>query len=214
MLLVLAALLAAAPASALEPAAPETVYDLAFGANGDARSFSAGAARRHAVLPGRRLLLGYGLRATLVTGRLDLVPVRSDAAERLVVDGARLATLNASVHAAVRIAEPLEAGFNLDVAGVGGGSSESASYRATPSAAPSSVGAAPARGNLFLAGSNDVGSLNSEFYAAWRASRAVTLRAGLSHLLVEYLADEPGASGTRRYRRFMNLAFLAVRWTP
>lgn len=212
MRLALAALLAAVSSSAQEPPAAGLVYDLAVGGNDDVRSFSAGAARRFAVLPGRRLLLGAGLRASLLTGRLELQPARSDDPERLVVDGARLAMLNASVHAAVRIAEPLEAGFNLDVAGVAaGGSSKSVSYRATPSAPAESVSAAPARGNLFLYGSNDIGSLNSEFYAAWRVSRAVTVRGGLSHFLAEYRADR---EGTTRFRRFMNLAFIAVRWTP
>lgn len=126
--------------------------------------------------------------------------------------GANADVRSFSAGAARRFAEPLEAGFNLDVAGVAaGGTSKSVSYRASPSAAAESVGAAPARGNLFLYGSNDIGSLNSEFYAAWRVSRAVTVRGGLSHFLAEYRADR---EGTTRFRRFMNLAFVAVRWTP
>lgn len=214
MRLALVFVLAALPVSAREAPAPEVVYDLAVGANADVRTFSAGAARRHAVLSARRLILGYGARASLLTGRLELHPVRGGGPERLVIDGARLATVNASVHAAYRVAGSLEAGFNVDLAGASAGGPESASYRAAPSGATANVGASPVRGNLFLFGGNDIGSLNSEFYAAWKLAPAVTVRGGLSHFLAEYRIDRDPGGGTRNFRRFMNLAFIGVRWTP
>ena len=101
-----------------------------------------------------------------------------------------------------------------DLGGAGLGSSQSASYRAFEGAPPVSVEAAPASGNAFLYAANDRGSLNSEFFVAWRIRPTVLLRAGLSHILTEYRLSEDPGSGARRYRRFSNLAFAALRWTP
>lgn len=206
------ALLALAPASAR---AAEVLYDLALAADSNARILSVGAARRHFFFPARRLSLGYGARASMLTGRVELSPVRADGAEdRLLLDNVRLATLNASVHAAVRLSEPLEAGFNLDVAGGSLGGSTGGSYRPAGGGPPVGVSASPAKGNLFLFGSNDEGSLNSEFYAALRISPALSLRAGLSHFLTEYRADRELPGGRRSFRRFSNLLFVGLRWIP
>lgn len=209
----LVAFAAAAPEGAA--AQPENFFDFAFASDVASRVLSAGAARRHAVFAGGRLLLGYGARASLQTGRVELYPVRVDGAvDRLTVHDAHLASLNANVHAAVKLGGPIEAGFNLDVAGASVGASQSASYRSSPTAAPAGVRASPSAGNLFLFGSNDRGSLNSEFYASWRVSPAFSLRAGLSHFLTEYRAERELASGTRLFRRFSNLIFVGVRWIP
>lgn len=212
--IVLPLLLALAPAGA-RAAAPEVLYDLAFAADSNTRVLSLGAARRHAFFPARRLFLGYGVRASLLTGRVELSPVRVDGAEdRLLLDDVRLATLNASVHAAVRLSEPLEAGFNLDVAGGSLGGSTGGSYRPAGGAPPIGVAASTAKGNLFLFGNNDEGSLNSEFYASLRLTPALSVRAGLSHFLTEYRAERELPGGRRSFRRFSNFLFIGLRWIP
>lgn len=216
MTLILAAILASLSAPAEAKTAPVTVsYDLAIGGNQSIKTLSAGVVRRHALMSEGRVLLGYGARASLMAGSLELAPARKDMGpSRLTIDSARLALLNLNIHAALKVADPVEVGFNLDVAGATAGSSEDASYRPTPTSGAVRLTAVPARGNLFLYGANDRGSLNSEFYAAWRLNPKFTLRGGLSHLLAEYRADQDLGSGTRRFRRFSNLFFLSLRWTP
>ena len=187
-------------------------FDLAVGGNRGLRSYAAGASRRHEVFG--RLKLGYGARATLVTGGVELAPVKHDGPDRVTIDGARLAMINADIHASAKIAPRLEGGFNLDVAGFSFGAHENASFRRSSSDPARTVGASPGGGNLFLFGSNDRGSLNSEFYLAWQFSPSWSVRGGLAHLLTEYVIADDLGGATRRYRKFSNLAFAAVRWTP
>lgn len=210
-LLALSAVLLAAPASAGAPT--EVVYDAAVGANKGLRSASVGLAQRHAVLWRNRVLLGYGARFSLLTGDLELTGRGGDSDETLSVEGAKVLALNAVFHAALKVAEPFELGFNIDVAGIGGGSSENATYRSSPGAAPVRVGAEPARGNLLLIGPRDKGTLNSEWYAAWRLTPSFTVRAGWSHFLAGYRTDRE-LGGRREFKRFSDLGFVAVRWTP
>lgn len=203
-------------ARAAEPAAssPSLVYDAAVATNESLRTLSAGAVRRHPFFGGK-LLLGYGGRITFLSGDLELTPARrTTGPTRVRIDGAKLAMLNANIHAGVVPYERLELGFNLDLAGLTVGSSENASFRSGPGAPDVRVGAKPTMGNLFGFGPGDLGSLNSEFYVAWRLAPAWTVRAGVSHFLAAYTIDRDLSGGARRYHRFHDLGFVGLRWAP
>ena len=203
-------------ARAAEPAAsaPSLVYDATVATNKNLRTLSAGAVRRHPFFGGK-LLLGYGGRLTFLSGDLELTPARrTTGPTRVWIDGAKLAMLNANIHAGVVPVEHLEFGFNLDLAGLTVGASEDASFRSGPGAPDVRVGAKPTMGNLFGFGPGDRGSLNSEFYVAWQLAPAWTVRAGVSHFLSAYTIDRDLGGGARRYHRFHDLGFVGLRWTP
>ena len=158
---------------------------------------------------------GLGLRATFGAGDLKLTPAGAKNVPAGVIDTLSLSAsavmLNISGHASVLLTDRLEAGFNIDLAGVAAGSDKTASYRASGAAPATSVTASPSSTNVFLYGSKDQGSLNSEFFAAWRATNRVTVRGGLSHQLVEYKAARVLTSNTDRFRQYSNLAFVGLR---
>lgn len=159
-----------------------------------------------------RLYFGAGLRFTQVmqfgnatfTGRGDAT------GQALVVRQPWISALNVAVQGRVRLLNvrhhrrhPLFFGINLDLAG--------GSLGPTRATASAEVAAPPARvgyGNLLLINTNDRGTLSSEFFLAYKASRRLTVRAGLMHLAGGYTV------AGNRYQRFSNLAFAGLTYTP
>jgi hypothetical protein len=192
-----------------------TRWDLTAGAGNDLVSVSASALRFPATALGGRIQAGLGARLTFASGDVALTPAGAKNVPAGVIDtlylSAAAAMLNLSGNLAVRLGGRLEAGLNIDLAGAGFGAERDARYRSTASAPRSSEKASPSAGNVFLYGSKDRGSLNSEFFGAWQATERLTLRAGLSHQLVEYSADRTLSSNTKRFRSYTNLVFVGVR---
>ena len=189
-------------------------WDITAGTGNSATSVSLGATKMKPVMS-QRVLLGLGLRTTFVTGDLKLTPagaknVPAGVIDTLFVSSAAL-MLNVSGHAAVVLTPRLQAGMNIDLVGVGTGASRTGSYRASAGVARTSVSASPSGTNVFLYGSKDQGSLNSEFFAAWALNDRYTVRGGLSHQLVEYEAERTLSSNTKRFRSYSNLIFLGLR---
>lgn len=209
LLLVASTSLAAqsAPAGALR-------WDLTAGNGNGATSASVGVVKFHRAGTDR-LRVGLGLRATYVAGDLKLSPAGAKNVPAGVIDTLFLSAgalmVNVSGHFGVIVTDRLRLGLNIDLAGVGTGASRNASYRASAATARTTVKASPTAANLFLYGSKDRGSLNSEFFAAWELSDRLTLRGGLSHQLVEYEADRTLSSNTQRFRSYSNLLFLGLR---
>lgn len=147
------------------------------------------------------IVVGAGPRASFYFGEPALFrnqdEVSAGLPTRLSIDPSILG-LNLMVLGEVRLAGPVVAGANLDLAGVALGPSQSAG----------GARVRPARGSLFRYGNADRGSLNSELFLAVRASRAWRFRAGVSHYVVGYRAESGGAD--RRYLRFDTVPFVAV----
>jgi hypothetical protein len=87
------------------------------------------------------------------------------------------------VSAEARLAGPLAAGANIDLAGIAGG----------PSRPGGAARLEPARGSLLLYGDNDRGSLNSEFYLGVALGRGLQVWGGASHYVVGYAASAASA---------------------
>jgi len=153
---------------------------------------------------GQRLTFGAGLRLTayggdpaIFTNQGDISTERPD---RLTIDPS-VSGANLMLSVQYRLAEALQVGANLDVLGVATGKSQK-------------LGASevkPAQGSIFLVNNNDRGSLNSEFYVAIPAGRALEIRAGMSHYVLGYQVKER-AGATSRYLRFETVPFVGVRW--
>lgn len=109
-------------------------------------------------------------------------------------------SLNLFLLGEVRLAGPVGAGANLDLAGIAAG----------PSRRAGGVRLTAARWSLFRYGDNDRGSLNSEFYLWLAPGARLSVRGGVSHYLTGYRAQPGGA----RYLRFDTVPFLALRWRP
>lgn len=159
-----------------------------------------------------RFSFGTGLRLTQVghPGRNAFAGRGPANGQTLEVRGGHLTALNVALQARWRLwhvggyAHPLHLGFNIDLAGFSVGP-------ACPIASPTADAMRPARpvaGNLLLGNKKDRGTLNSEFYLAYKVTRRVGLRAGLAHVATGYSFD--GA----RYQRFSNVPFVAVSYSP
>ena len=215
-ILVCAALFAVAPPCVRAQATSGgRVWDFAAGVGDGKSSASASLTWARATGPGARVLLRYGVRSTWAMGDLELTAAGAHDVPAGVVDTLRVRNAGALMvnvvgGIGIRLAPRLEAAMNIDLTGFGVGGERTAEYRTSPTAAPSDERAAPSGANLFLYGSKDRGSLNSEFFAAWRARDRVVVRAGLSHLLTEYSATRMLTSNTRRFRQYSNLLFVAV----
>ncbi len=171
---------------------------------GDGTTRGAVAAVRPIRVYGDRLVAGLGLRLTGYAGEPTSFTNRGTTqgalAANLPVDPAVLA-LNVMVEGSLRLAGPLSAGMNIDLAGLAAGPAR------TAGAASLEV----ARGSLLQGGNADRGSLNSEFYVAFALTPRAQLRVGASHYVIGYTGTDGGASS--RYQRFETVPFAAVRLT-
>jgi hypothetical protein len=164
-----------------------------------------------------RLSLGIGARVTtlVVDGPLafrtgDAALDDAGAVNRLVLDDARVTSLNLQVLAIVRVAGPLEAGFDLDLAGFSFGPRRRGRYEATDPRFAGVQEAKVARLDLFRAGIRDRGQLNSEFFVGARLGPTWTVRAGIGHAVTGYRSAVPLDHGNRDFKRFTTQGFVGV----
>lgn len=170
----------------------------------------------HAVWPAR-LELGLGARATTFHARGPLVFRTGDPSlERAGrVNGLGLAdpwvtSVNLQLLAIARVAGPVEAGFDLDLAGVSFGPRRSGRYEASDPGLAGAQAARVAAFNLLRGGVRDSGQLNSEFFVGVRLGPTWTVRAGLSHVVTGYRSLAPLDHGNRDFERFTTQPFAGV----
>lgn len=146
-----------------------------------------------------RVHIGGGLRYTRVdkAGGLTLGRSREWSVEKVDLHAA-----NIFAAAEYKISPKISLGLNLDVTGFSTGPAQKIR---SPSGAV--YEGRPVSFNAFLTTINDRGTLNSEFYGAYRLYERLALRAGLSHQVTEYKAELPGAP---RLQRFYNVFFVGL----
>lgn len=216
-LVALCIILPVAPASAQDSAnAPEIRLDGAIGVGSSRHTLALSLTHQFGVLSQRRLRLGYGLRYSHLGGeRLgfrtsDRGQLGGGPVDRVDLEP-NIHALNAEIHIGYRIGNRVEAGFNIDLLGVGFGPDRTFDQS---SSGGSSVTGSPSSFNLLRLGRRDRGSLDSEFYLALAVSPRLVLRGGLSHYVAEYETDQPLSGGSDRVRSVGNLVFAALtyRW--
>jgi hypothetical protein len=156
------------------------------------------------------LRLGLGARFTSWLGGSGVVfkSVPDGAQYTLAVDPDGIYSLNLMFVASYRIVSGLEVGLNIDLIGAGFGGGATGVYSGSGAFAGPQT-AKPAGFDLFLFGSADKGQLNSEFFAAWWFGE-VGVRAGLSHIITEYVTTQPLDGGNTRFRSAINRFFASV----
>jgi len=215
-------------------------FDLAVSTSSGRFSAASSWIRLHSFGKRERLQVGYGLRLTSFVGanqfyttaparhtstRQDITTLFSETIEANI-DTLTTATavtycLNATFNAQYRVARRWEIGLNIDVAGVSFGPRRkfniiSSSFDAGQE--PVQYGA-PTRFNLLLTSDNDIGSLNSEFFARYWITAKVGIRGGYTFLFSEYRTDrdlsfDNGRIVNDRYRHKAGMALLAVTYKP
>lgn len=102
-----------------------------------------------------------------------------------------------------------EVGFNIDALGFSFGREQNANK-----AGANVAKASPISENVLLVGNNDIGSLNSEFYARYWISPKFAIRGVLSYLFSEYTTAVKLADNNNRYRSTPMLGFIAFTFSP
>jgi len=215
-------------------------FDLAASASSGRFSAAASWARMFTFGKKERLQVGYGLRLTsfvaadklyttapakYTSTRQDIATIFSETIaeniDTLTTATAVTYSLNVAFYAQYRITRRWDIGLNIDVAGVSFGPEKkftviSSSLDANQQ--PVQYGM-PTRFNLLLTSDNDIGSLNSEFFARYWITARVGIRGGYTFLFSEYRTDhdlsfDNGRIVNDRYRHKAAMALLAVTYKP
>jgi hypothetical protein len=126
-------------------------------------------------------------------------------------------SLNIAIYIEYSIGKKIDVGFNIDAFGFSFGPAKtfnviSSSFDANQS--PIQTGS-PTRLNLLLTSDNDIGSLNSEFFARYWLNKKIALRGGISFLFSEYRLDnklsfDGGRIMNDRYRHKAAIAIMGI----
>jgi hypothetical protein len=194
------------------------VWDLALANGSGATTVSAALSRSTYVGTSDRLRAGFAVRATLITGTVNLEPRDPRGIgghDDVLTTAAGAMLINVGVNVGYEVSPRLLAGMNLDVFGISAGGNHAATLYPEGGGSPVAITVKPDSPNLFAGGSSDRGSLNSEFFVQWALTDRHALRAGLSHQLIGVaFAGEGGAGASSlEYRKFVNLAFVGLRIT-
>jgi hypothetical protein len=172
----------------------------------------------------RKIGIGYGIRWNSYFGtdqNFTSAPPefagKEDKEGTLTVANAQIHSLNLAIFLQYNITSKLEAGFNIDAIGFSFGG-EQASAFAPPGTGTSSTAAylaKPTSTNLLLIGANDTGSLYSEFFAKYKVSDRLAIKAAFSYYFLEYTTNTPIAANDNndRFRNSASMVGLGVSYT-
>ena len=216
--------------------AQEIYGEAAVSAGRGSGALALGAIRQHALGKAQRLSLGYGVRYTAFVGAnqyYTTAPAKftSPVQNITTIFSATLqenidtiTTTTTFVHAfnlvaqiGYRITPALSLGFNIDVVGLSFGGRKDfniLSSQFDPGQRPVQS-ARPTRYNVLLTSDNDIGSLNSEFFAALKIGEQTSVKAGLTFVFTEYQTQQPlsfdgGRIMNDRYRLKESMLMVGV----
>ncbi len=104
--------------------------------------------------------------------------------DSLLVPSSQLNAVNLSANFGYHISQKFYAGFNIDFIGFSFGAKKNVNYINGTTAVNST--AKPTAFNLLLISDNDIGTLNSEFFAGYKVNQKWLLKAGYQFLFTEY----------------------------
>ncbi len=210
--------------------------DLAVSAGSGGASVAASYTKMFAIGKKEAFRIGYGLRLTSLTGSnqnyitapANLTAGKSSLGaffsadkinsqiDTLKFSGVNTNAINISINLQYAFSKKLEAGFNIDAAGITFGGRKSGDFIAKQSDAQGrgnngkSFSAVPTMFNLLLISDSDIGSLNSELYARYWVSKKIGIRAGASFQFSEYKTDVKLAYDNDRFRNKTLMPFIGI----
>lgn len=165
----------------------------------------------------KRILVGYGVQfssfygqgTTLVTKASDVVGMR----DTLMIRNAEVHSLNLTFHLEIRPFSWLYLGASLDLAGFSLGPKRTA-YIQGPNFPEGGelINTRPQYGNLFLFGTRDKGSLNSQFFLKFWPTDFLSIKLGYSIYHVNYVAAEKSYFIDPKMA-VISLGFCPSRWS-
>ena len=160
--------------------------------------------------------LGYGVRFTSYfgnNGNFVTAPAsvsegnffkaqNKEKLDTLFISTAQINSLNAAIFLMYKFSNKFSIGFNIDAIGFSfGQDQESVFYSYSENIPVTTSNASVTNFNLLLTGDYDIGSLNSEFYAHYDASKEIAIRVGVNFLFSEYTTDQSFAFDNDRFRQ-------------
>ena len=206
------------------PPKKESNIDLALGM-GENSSFSYALSwnTSYGMFSSNKFRLGYGLRFSGFTGTdLNYITAPADLTgddatiDTLLVTSPHTMGLSALINLQYQFSSKFKLGFNIDVIGLGFGSSNDAAFISSENTGqyPQSLEASPSSFNLLLVGDNDLGQLKSEFYIAYAVSEKTWLRGGMDMTFSEYTTAQELTHANDRFRAKPVMVFLAISYNP
>ncbi len=157
----------------------------------------------------KKFFIGTGVRFTSYFGKtIDYLSAPANLAneeastDTIIAAKPQTNSLNAIVNLGYNFSSRLQAGFNIDVIGLGFGGSTNAIGGNT------STNAKAANFNVLLVGNNDIGSLNSHFYLQYKLKSNLGFYAGYQYLFTELKSDIPLQTIPEDNDRFRNKASM------
>lgn len=163
----------------------------------------------------QRLFIGTGLRfnAVMSNGQsfLSAPPKLANTVantDTLTGSKTQLYTFNLALNLGYHLSSKIDIGFNIDLLGFSFGPSKSALFVQNGNAVNTT--AKPTGFNVLLVGTNDRGTLNSEFYIKYKASQKVHLKLALQHYFTELTTSTKVQTAPMMNDRFRNISDLVA----
>ena len=164
----------------------------------------------------QKLRIGYGVRLNSFAGSdLDYTSAPPDFQKESKKDTVTFASsnqtsLNLGIYTEYHFSPKIMVGFNIDALGISLGSEQEG--KLISEGVEQTVKANPTTLNLLLVGANDIGSLNSNFYAGLRVSEKLGIMAGMSMYFGEYTTDtkQPNTDNDR-FRLISQMGFVGIK---
>jgi hypothetical protein len=209
-------------------------FDLALAFGGGQTTISPSWAHLHGIGKKEKFKIGYGVRfnsvfgsdqtfitapAKLTSGKTGLGVLFSETIEAnldtISLVKSQVNSLNILVNLQYSFTRNLEVGFNIDALGFSFGGSQGGTY--TRNGTNTAISAKPTTANVLLTSDNDLGSLNSEFYARYWLSEKWAIKAGLTFIFSEYTTNtqvQQIPEPNDRFRYKTGQAMIAVSFSP
>jgi len=166
----------------------------------------------------RKIVVGTGLRYTWFGGRNvnftsapNSLAVENNSVDTLLATRPNVSSLNIIINLGFNITKKLQAGFSIDFFGFSFGPTGSPTYINNGKSQITS--ASPTKINILLVGNNDVGSLNSFFYAKYQLNNRFGIKLGYQFLFNELTTStkvQTLPSQNDRFRHKSALGYIGV----
>jgi len=209
-------------------------FDLALATNGSQSLGALSWVHFHPISKKQRFKIGYGIRFNsqigkdlyFVTAPAQLTSKRTDPGvlfseifdeniDTIYVSKTQSNSLNLSINLQYTIKDKFDIGFNIDAVGFSFGGKTKGKYIAYQSPANGTTqSAAPTSFNLLLISDNDIGALNSEFYARYWFKTHWAVKIGASFAFTEYTTENKLRLENDRWRNKSLMGMIGIAFSP